>query len=204
MNSVFEQNLDGKWLLKEIYTENGKRGYPGFQMLEIKDSSVIFYSDFSLTKKALNLRLTENEILNSENEKFADFKYIDRDQIKLYVNGKSNDSNVIFQCLYFRLVPTVTKLKKNEIEKLTFWTIENGRETEINFNQELWEKENLKLLKVKKGMSKMIEKIDSTFFITTYFQGKRNGSIPIKKVTKDSLILHMIPTPFEIKAYRKD
>ena len=53
-------------------------------------------------------------------------------------------------------------------------------------------------------MKRMIEKIDSTFFMTMYSKGRRNVSIPIKEVTKDSLILHMIPTSsIEIKAFTK-
>ena len=34
LNSVSGQNLNGKWLLKDIDSGNGNKGYPGFQLLE--------------------------------------------------------------------------------------------------------------------------------------------------------------------------
>ncbi|MBU3013119.1 hypothetical protein KO506_17030 [Polaribacter vadi] len=82
---------------------------------------------------------------------------------------------------------------------------ENGRESEFEFNKELWDKETLELFKRKEGEKKIIEKIDSTFFVSIYYDGKRNGSIPIKEVTSEFLKLCLIPTgPMEMVAYRKE
>ena len=81
---------------------------------------------------------------------------------------------------------------------------ENGRESELEFNKELWDKERLELLKKKEGEKKMIEQIDSTFFISMYYNGKRDASIPIKEVSTEFLKLYAIPTgPMEMIAYRK-
>jgi hypothetical protein len=50
----------------------------------------------------------------------------------------------------------------------------------------------------------MIEQIDSTFFISMFTNGKRDGSIPIKEVSTKLLKLYAIPTgPMEMIAYRK-
>jgi len=50
----------------------------------------------------------------------------------------------------------------------------------------------------------MIEQIDSTLFIISYFDGKRSSSIPIKEVTPELITMYAIPTgPMEMTAYRK-
>lgn len=202
--SVIGQNMNGKWILKDINSGNGKKGYPGFQMLEIKDSIAEFHTDFSLKKQGPNLKVLESEILTSKNGKFAKYKVINDNHLKLYIDGKANGKDAVFECDFYRLEPTITTLKKEDIEKLTFVLTENGRESEFEFNKELWDKESLEMFKRKEGEKKMIERIDSTFFVSMYFDGKRNGSIPIKEVTTDFLKLYAIPTgPMEMIAYRK-
>jgi hypothetical protein len=205
LNSVNGQNLNGKWILKDIDSGNDKKGYPGFQLLEIKDSIAEFYTDFSLEKQAPNLKVLEDEILTSKNGKFAKYKVVNDNHMKLFVDGKANGKDAIFECDFYRLEPTITTLKKEDIEKLTFVLTENGRESDFVFNKELWDKETLKLFKRKEGEKKVIEKIDSTFFVSMYYDGKRNVSIPIKEVSTELLKLHAIPSgPMEMIAYRKE
>ena len=204
-NSVNGQNLNGKWILKDIDSGNDKKGYPGFQLLEVKDSIAEFYTNFSLEKQAPSLKVLENEILTSNNEKFAKYKVVNDNHLKLFVDGKANRKDAIFECDFYRLEPTITTLKKENIEKLTFVIIENERESEFVFNKELWDKERLELFKRKEGEKKMIEQIDSTFFISMYSNGKRDVSIPIKEVTTEFLKLYAIPTgPMGMIAYRKE
>ena len=85
LNSVNGQNLNGKWILKDIDSGNDKKGYPGFQLLEIKDSIAEFYTDFSLEKQAPNLKVLEDEILTSKNGKFAKYKVVNDNHMKLFV-----------------------------------------------------------------------------------------------------------------------
>jgi hypothetical protein len=204
-NSVNGQNLNGKWILKDIDSGNDKKGYPGFQLLEIKGSIAEFYTDFSLEKKASNLKVLDSKIVTAENGKFAKYKVVNDNQLKLFIDGKANGKDAVFECDFYRLEPTITTLKKEDIEKLTFVLTENGRESEFEFNKELWDKETLELFKRKEGEKKIIEKIDSTFFVSMYYDGKRNGSIPIKEVTSEFLKLCLIPTgPMEMIAYRKE
>ena len=142
---------------------------------------------------------------NSNNEKTSKYEIVNENHIKWFINGKSNDKDAVFECDFYRLEPTITTLKKDDIEKLTFVLTENGRESEFEFNKELWDKERLELYKRKEGEKKMIEQIDSTFFVSMYYDGKRNGSIPIKEVTSEFLKLCLIPTgPMEMIAYRKE
>ena len=204
-NSINGQDLNGKWILKEIDSGNDKKGYPGFQLLEINGSIAEFYTDFSLEKQAPNLKVLEDEILTSKNGKFAKYKVVNDNHLKLFIDGKANGKHAVFECDFYRLEPTITTLKKEDIEKLTFVLTENGRESEFEFNKELWDKETLKLFKRKEGEKKIIEKIDSTFFVSMYFDGKRNVSIPIKEVSTELLKLYAIPSgPMEMIAYRKE
>ncbi|MEM6516740.1 MAG: hypothetical protein AAF688_11205 [Bacteroidota bacterium] len=174
-------------------------------MLEIKDSIAEFYTDFSLKKQTQSLKVSDNKILTFKNQKFAEYKLVDDRHLKLFIDGKANDKDAIFECDFFRLEPTITNLKKEDIEKMTFVMTENGRDSEFQFNTELWDKDLLKRFIRKEGEKKMIEQIDSTLFVSMYSQGKRTGSIPIKEVTAEFLKLYAIPTgPMELIAYRKE
>ncbi|MEQ8419746.1 MAG: hypothetical protein RIB64_07035 [Arenibacter algicola] len=197
--------MNGKWILKDIETGNGKKGYPGFQMLEIKDSIAAFYTDFPLKKKYSNLKVLDRKIVTMENGKFANYEMVNDDHLKLIIEGKTNGKDSVFECDFYRLEPTLTILKKEEIEKLTFVILENERESEFVFNIELWGQERLERHNRKEGEKKLIEQIDSTFFISMYSNGKRDGSIPIKEVSTEILKLYAIPTgPMEMIAYRKE
>ena len=198
------QDLNGKWILKDIDSGNGKKGYPGFQLIEIKNDSVDFYTDFSLIHKAATLKMENGEFINKNNKITSKYKIINENHLKMFVKGKSNGKDALFDCDFYRLEPTITTLKKEDIEKLTFVLIENGRERELEFNKELWSKERLEILKQQEGEKKIIEQIDSTFFISIYFNGKRDISLPIKEISTDILKLYAVPTgPMEMTAYRK-
>ena len=204
-NSVNGQNLNGKWILKDIDSGIEKKRYPGFQLLEINNNNFDIYTDFSLKEKASSLKMDNGDLRNSNNEQTSKYEIVNENHIKWIINGKSNDKDAVFECDYYRLLPTITTLKKEDIEKLTFVIIKNERETEFVFNKELWDKERLERFKRKEGEKKMIEQIDSTFFVSIYFNGKRDASIPIKEVSTELLKLYAIPTgPMEMIAYRKE
>ncbi|WP_025743478.1 hypothetical protein [Aquimarina pacifica] len=203
-NSLIGQNLNGKWILKDIDSGNGKKGYPGFQLLEINNDNIYVYMDFSLEEKASVLKMDNGNLLNSNNEKTSEYEIINKNHIKWFIIGKSNNKETVFECDFYRLEPTITALEKEEIENLTFMVNDNGLEVEFEFNKELWDKETLKLLKKKEGEKKVIEKIGSTFFVSMYYNGKRHVSIPIKEVSTELLKLYAIPIgPMEIIGYRQ-
>ena len=204
-NFVNGQNMNGKWILKDVDSGNEKKGYSGFQLLEINNDNVDIYTDFSLKEKATTLKMYKGDFLNHNNEKSSKYEIVNKNHIKWFVNGMLNDKDAVFECDFYRLKPTITTLKKEDIEKMTFVLTENGRESEFEFNKELWDKETLEIFKRKEGEKKIIEKIDSTFFISMYYDGKRNNSIPIKEVTSEFLKLCLIPTgPMEMIAHRKE
>jgi hypothetical protein len=120
-------------------------------------------------------------------------------------DGKSNDKDVVFECNFNRLIPTITSLTKEKIEKLFFLIFENNEvKAEFSFNNERMKEETLMLLNRKEGHKMQIEQIDATFFITNYLTGIRSGSFTIKEVTTELIKLYNIPTePTEITEYRK-
>jgi len=203
-NLVIGQNMNGKWILKDVDSGNEKKGYPGFQLLEINNDNVDIYTDFSLKEKSTTLKMDNGDFLNYKNEKTSKYEIVNQNHIKWFINGKSNNKDAVFEFNFYRLEPTITTLKKEEIEKITFVIIENKRETELVFNKELWDTERLERENRKEREIKMIEQIDSTFFISMFTNGKRDGSIPIKEVSTELLKLYAIPTgPMEMIAYRK-
>ena len=135
-----------------------------------------------------------------KNVKFADYKMISDNHLKLFIDGKSNGKDAVFECDFYKLKPTITTLKKEDIEKVTYVHTDAGRETEFIFNKELWDEENLKLFKRKEGEKKLI----LLFFVSMYYGGKRGSSIPIKEVTSKILKLYAVPNgPMELIAYCK-
>lgn len=207
INSINGQSLNGKWLLKDIDPGNSiRKGYPGFQLLEIKNKNAEMFTNFSLTEKWEELKLVDDKILTDKNKKFAKYKLVNENHLKLFMDGESNNKDVVFECDFFRLIPTITALQKTEIEKLSFLLKqENGTESELIFNKELMDKETLKLFKKKEGYKMLIDQIDATLFVSIYDSGKRRSSFPIKEVTSEFIKLYAIPTgPMEMIAYRKE
>ncbi|MBU3013118.1 hypothetical protein KO506_17025 [Polaribacter vadi] len=116
-NSVIGQNTNGKWILKDVDLGNEKKGYPGFQLLEINNDNVDIYTDFSLKEKATTLKMNNGDFLNHNNERSSKYEIVNENHIKWFINGKSNDKDAVFECDFYRLEPTITTLKKEDIKK---------------------------------------------------------------------------------------
>jgi hypothetical protein len=204
--SVSGQNLNGKWLLKDVDSGNEKIGYPGFQLLEVKNENAHMFRDFSLLEKWIELKFESDTIFTSNDFKYATFKLVNENHLKLFIDGTSNGKDAIFECDFYRLLPTITTIEKEDIEAMTFLLkSDKGRETELKFNIELIDKEILKSLNKEEGEKRILEKIDSTYFVSFYDYGERRVSLPIKEVTTEFLTLYAIPTgPMEMIAYRKN
>ena len=195
--------MNGKWILKDLHPGDNQKGYPGFQLLEINSSTAYFYTDFSL-KTAPPLQVLEEELRTSTNRIFASYKVVDKNHLKLFIDGRANDKKAVFECDFCRLIPTITSLTKEDIEQMIFILVQNGSKSELTFNKELWSTEDLKLFKREEGEENRIEQIDSTLFVSFKSNGKRVGYLPIKEVTTEFLKLYAIPTiATELIAYRK-
>ncbi len=198
------KNLQGKWLIRDISHNNGKKGFPGFQLIEIEEEKVIFHRDFSLKNPELQLKLGNLSFLNSKDEIAHEFTVVNENQIIIYFEGTSNDIEVTFECNFDRLVPTITPLKIEEIESFVYKIKVENSEEEFIFNKELSNQETLELQKIKEGKKYRIEQIDQTLFISSYYNSKREVSYPIKEVTEKLIKLYPFPMlGKEFVGYRK-
>lgn len=196
--------MTGKWILKDIDSGKAEKGYSGFQLLEIDGSKAEFTIGFPALQRVSNLTIVENQIWTVENEVFARYEMVDESHLILFVEGKSNGIQTVFECHFYKLLPTITTLEKEEIEQLTFEIKSDDRKSELKFNQELWNKDSLKLFGKSKGEKRTIEQIDATFFVGIHYHQTIVALIPIKEVTTKFIKLYAIPTiPKEMIFYRK-
>ncbi|MFD2915044.1 hypothetical protein [Psychroserpens luteus] len=203
LNYLNAQDLNGKWLLKDINIEDNK-SYPGFHLLEITGENAILFIDFSMEKK-LELKLIDNKLYLLNDKKYADIHFNNSNEIELSSYGISNDKESVFILKFHRLLPTYTSLKISEMEKFTYLYSENKKmKGEFKFNQELLNYENTNKQNKEFREEMRIEKIDSTLFVSIFHYGNRNISFPIKEITNEFIKFYFTPTEDkEIAAFRK-
>ncbi len=194
------QSLQGKWLLTrpgDTYT------IPTNMIMEIKDDSLIYY-DFDKEYSAAKIKINPDKTL-TESGSIKEINFINQDRLRLSRTGIRNGKYSIFHEEYVRLKPTQTKLSPGEIENLKFQFDYNGSQFKVRFNEELT---GLKILKMvgEKGRERMLlEKIDSTYFVSIYKAGERKNIIPIQKVSEKTIIIYGTPEkPYEIHGSRID
>ena len=206
MNSA---NLDsevlvGKWIFRYIDSGTGERGYPGFQLLHVfPDLTAHLYRKFTLSEKWQTLKIS-NDVMHTTNDvKFAEYQLLNEDQIVFLIEGKANDRDAIFKLHFVRLKPTITELGKEELEGLSFYFVENERETVFSFKKEdVDEKKHISSGDNPKTRY-MIEKIDDTFFVSIFSNQKREASFQIKEVNNELMVLDVPILPEDVVAKRK-
>lgn len=206
MNSA---NLDyevlaGKWIFRYIDSGNGKRGYPGFQLLHVfPDLTAHLYREFTLSEIWQTLKISNDIIRTTNDMKFAGYQLLNEDQVVFLMEGKANDKDAIFKLYFVRLKPTITEMRKEELEDLSFYYVENERETVFSFEKEDVDGKNL----ISNGDSPktryMIEKIDDTFFTSVFSNQKRVVSFQIKEVNSKCMVLDIPILPEDLVAKRK-
>jgi len=183
-NNIHGQKPDGKWILKEAGYKEFKKN-TGLQILDFR----------KLTKSELDLHLIDNTLFLENEKKYATVKLIEENFLRLFVDGTFNDEKVKIELDFVRLLPTKTKLSKNEIEALSFEFQEEGKsKSKIAFNKELMNKEMLQELKWKEGLKMVLEKLDNTYFITIFRHGRKGASLPISEVNQKVLKFYGVPT----------
>ena len=195
MTSSLAQDLNGKWL-----TTKDDETYitPKHLILEIENDSIKYYSfDQLLSVHPLKI---DNGQIKIENGESQSFHFINPNRIKLETETENGSTALEF----VRLLPTDTKLLKEEIESLSFDFNWNGKKFNIKFNQEL--KPNLAKNIEKKEVSKiLLEEIDSTYFASFYQFGKRKDIFPIKEINADKMVLYGSPRkPYEIEGEKTE
>ncbi|SNR75064.1 hypothetical protein SAMN04488009_3587 [Maribacter sedimenticola] len=187
------QQLDGKWILKEVGYKEFKKN-PGLQILNFETNKAGLFTNLQLTKSELDLNVKDNTLILENGEKYADLKLLNENFLRLLVNGTFNDDNVIIEMDFVRLLPTKTDLSQEEIESLNFeFQVEGKSKTKIAFNKELWDKKKLKELEWKEGSKWIIEKLESTYFISIFKRGRKGVTLPISEVNENVLKFYGVP-----------
>ncbi|TVZ15433.1 hypothetical protein [Maribacter sp. MAR_2009_72] len=187
------QQLDGKWILKEVGYKEFKKN-PGLQILNFETNKAGLFTNLQLTKSELDLNVKDNTLILENGEKYADLKLLNENFLRLLVNGTFNDDNVIIEMDFVRLLPTKTDLPQEEIESLNFeFQVEGKSKTKIAFNKELGDKKKLKELEWKEGSKWIIEKLESTYFISIFKRGRKGVTLPISEVNENVLKFYGVP-----------
>lgn len=193
MSQAYGQELNGKWLLKQMGVGSMKKT-PIQYLLDIDNENAILFMDVVATENQLDLKFKNNSLFLSDDKKYADFKILDQDNIILMVEGNINDKKEVIEMDFIRLFPTITDLTIKEIESYTYEGQKNEKtRSKFKFNKEMMDLETVKQLGYKEGQKMKIEKIDSTLFLAIYVFGKRSLFLPIKEATPDFIKLYGIP-----------
>ena len=192
-NPTYGQELDGKWILKEVGYKEFKKN-PGLQILNFENNKAGLFTELRFTKSELDLKVKDSTLILNNGEKYADLKLLNDNFLRLLVDGNFNDDKVIMEMDFVRLLPTQTVLSQKEIESLSFEFQEEGKsKTKIAFNKELWDKKKLKELEWKEGSKWIIEKLETTYFITIFIRGRKGVTLPISEVNKNVLKFYCVP-----------
>ena len=140
------------------------------------------------------MKVKDSSLILENGEKYSDFKVIDNNLLRLFIQGTSNEDQVEMEMDFVRLLPTKTDFSQEKIESLRFEFQEKGKlKTIIAFNQELWNKNELEKLEMKEGSRWIIEKLETIYFITNYNCGRKGVSLPISEVNEDLLKFYGVP-----------
>lgn len=190
MISGTAQDLKGKWLCTK---EGDTYIIPEHLILELEQDSVKYYS-FDELKSNHAAQIKENQVIFRQGTTWK-FNFINDNRILLQLEGEKQGINQGF----VRLVPTKTRLKKEEIENLQFDFIWNGEKIKIKFNERS-DEDSVKSPQNSRDFRIYLEKIDSTLFASIYESGKRQEIVPIKEITEDKMVLYGFPRePYEIE-----
>ncbi len=196
---------EGKWInVSEIRL---------FRDLDIVifENDEINYSVLESIENELNLK--EKKVENrSEKISNLSFEFINPNRIRFYRNGKkqtvineteSKTEDKIFEQDYVRLIPTELKISESRIQLLKYNFEWNNEKTIIEFNKILDKPEILEMLKKigYAGRKILLEKIDNTLLISTYYNNHKGLVLPIKEIDETKVVLYGLPIePFQTVA----
>ncbi len=205
MSHTYGQDLNGKWLLKQMGVGKMKKT-PVQHLLNIENENAILYMDLVPSVNQLELKFQNNSLFLPNDKKYADYKIHDKNNLSLLVEGNVNDKKGIIEMDFIRLFPTITDLTIEEIETFTYEGQKNEKtKSKFEFNKEMMDLETVKQLGHEEGQKMKIEKMDSTLFLAIYVFGKKSALLPIKEVTTDFIKLYGIPNDAgEIVATRSE
>ncbi|MBL4879787.1 MAG: hypothetical protein JKX82_00550, partial [Oleispira sp.] len=122
----------------------------------------------------------------------------DQNILSMKTMGKFKDKDTVLELNYLRLSPTMTSISRENIRQLKFDIYWDNELQKIEFDKSL-EDELFHLEKYNNCNRIKLENIESTYFVSFFFDDQRKYSFPIKVATEEYLIL-LVPTnnPYEI------
>lgn len=190
------------WLFITTPDHYGKPEIIEFDQNEITHFWVEKGSDLSLVKI--------KEENRSEKVSQIQHEFVNPNRIRFFRKGKiyrvlseteSITEDCIFENDYEKLYETETELTESEIQNLKFEFNWNGEKMNIRFNEVL---DSPVIQEINKRLNKegskiILEKINSTLFLSLYTDTYLDKLIPIKYVDTNNLILYGFPKePYEI------
>ena len=196
-NDTYSQDIYGKWLfLKEVHTYY----IPETYIYEINEKSMVV-SDFN----EIVFSWTIDDIKSSSilvNGISMPYQIKDQNILSMKTMGKFKDKDTVLELNYLRLSPTMTSISRENIRQLKFDIYWDNELQKIEFDKSL-EDELFHLEKYNNCNRIKLENIESTYFVSFFFDDQRKYSFPIKVATEEYLIL-LVPTnnPYEIKVFK--
>ena len=193
LNTGYDQDLDGKWFLKQMGTGKMKKT-PVQYILDIENENATLFLDFVPSENQLELKIKEGSFTYKNEKKYADSELRNETNLTLFVEGMVNDEKGIIEMDFVKLFPTVTDLTIEQIEGFTYEIQKNEKtKSKFEFNKEMMDLKTLEQLRHKEGQKMRIEKIDSTLFIAIYVFGSKSACLPIKEVSTDYIKIYGVP-----------
>ena len=199
------QELKGKWLMMK---DGDTYSVPTIPILEFTNNTINFYDfdepDYEINQNTYVVKGDYIEIKRNAKEEKERFEFLEENVLKIYHNVIYNERDTVLPSFYVRVLPTKTTLKKEEIEEDIYSGNFNNKKIEIKFRRKIEgylaevKKESKSLNYLKNEF--FIEKLDDTFVVSSYGNGKRELILLIDEVDSESIILSgFIKKPYRFK-----
>ncbi len=199
------QKLNGKWILKEAGHKHFRKS-PGLLILVISHNKASVYDNFKLTDAKIHFNIKEGAFFQDNGTKYANFELIDSHSLRLFGSGVLEEDgivkDVIIEFDYVRILPTKTDLQQAEIEGLSWKVpVKDKSNFVISFDQQLRDNKKLSDSNLSDGLKMSLDKMDSTYFIIGYLNGRKVYTVPIHEISKQILKYSFLPNdPEEVIA----
>ncbi|WP_299162034.1 hypothetical protein [uncultured Tenacibaculum sp.] len=184
------QEIEGKWLVS-LGNSLDVNSVPTVYIIEFKNGAVKSYGfdgslsiidqgRYSIIKDSIKIYYDKQTVVRP-------YRFIKENMLEVDYVLNNNGNKSIYSILYVKIIPTITKLTKEEIEESIYGTSIGV----VDFDKDL-EKYKGEIKKENQDFFKekfFVQKIDETFVISTYSAGKIKDVALVKVVNSKEMIL---------------
>ncbi|MFS4418489.1 hypothetical protein [Maribacter sp. 2307ULW6-5] len=179
----YGQDIKGKWIdLKDREALT----YPSINVFEFKESKLVQY-DFDKKIDSATYSIKGNSIYLGKTVKT--FKFIGDNVLEITGPATINGRDSTMPTKYLRLEGTYYEWPKESIENKSFVLHWNNAKNIISFNNS-HSTNDFQVSRFKSCSDIRLENLDMMLFLSVFCNNKRAYVFPIKKVTKNELILY--------------